>query len=125
VESAWREILETRAGLPQGLAIFLKVASIREPETGTVALDLPAGPGLERLTTEPAARAALEKALSEKLGRKIAIKISGESSPAKKADEPPRRLTPELVKSEKLARLAREEPLLKQAVDEWKLELID
>ena len=125
VESAWREIVETRTGLPQGLAIFLKVASIREPEIGTVVLDLPAGPGLERLTTEPTARAALEKALSDKLGRKIAIKVSGESGPAKKADEPPRRLTPELVKSEKLARLAREEPLLKQAVDEWKLELID
>jgi hypothetical protein len=39
--------------------------------------------------------------------------------------EPPRRLTLEQVKSEKMARMAREEPVLGQAVQEWDLELIE
>ena len=125
IEQLWREIVDSRTGLPPGLAPFLKAATVSEPEPGVVALDLPPGPGLERLNAEPTARVAIENALSQRAGRKIRLKVRGESDVAKKADEPPRRLTPELVKSEKLARLAREEPLLKQAVDEWKLELID
>jgi len=38
---------------------------------------------------------------------------------------PAERLTPERVREEQLARLAREEPVLGKAVREWELELRD
>ena len=96
-----------------------------EPQPGEVAITLPAGPGHERLSTDVVARGALAAALSRRLGRSVTLSVTGESSPAKKAAEPPRRLTPELVKEEKLARLSGADPLLKTAVDEWHLELLD
>lgn len=126
IQHVWRELIESRAGLPQGLAIFLKVAQINEPEPGQIVLSLPSGPGLERLSSDHAARLAVEKALGEKVGRKLALSVRAEATPpTKKGEEPPRRLTPELVKADKLARMAREEPVLQRVVDEWKLELIE
>lgn len=125
IEQVWREIVESRTGLPQGLAIFLKVSEITEAAAGIVEIGLPPGPGYERLSAEPTARTSIEKALSERLGRKVAVSVRAIGATQKKVDEPPRRLTPELVRSEKLARLAREAPLLKQAVDEWNLELVE
>jgi hypothetical protein len=37
----------------------------------------------------------------------------------------PRRLTPEGVRSDQLARLTRADPLLGEAVERWDLELLD
>ena len=107
--------------------MFLKVATISEPEPGRIFLDLPPGPGLERLTNEATARIQIAKTLGAKLGREVTVDVKGAASSAERPQQPeaPRRLTPELVKTEKLARMAKEDPILGQAVDEWNLELLD
>ncbi len=125
LQEAWQQLLASRTDLPQGLGIFLKAAQLSEPQPGEVAITLPAGPGHERLNSDVLARGALAAALSRQLGRSVTLTVTGQSAAAKKAAEPPRRLTPELVKEEKLARLAGADPMLKTAVDEWHLELLD
>ncbi len=127
IESAWRELVETRTGFPPGMAIFLKVATISESERGRVQLAVPKGMALDKLTTDPNARATLERAISTKLGRAVSLEVRGEGSAPGAATEPvaPKRFTPEQVKTDKLARMAREEPLLGQAVQEWNLELME
>jgi DNA polymerase-3 subunit gamma/tau len=127
VESAWRELLETRTGIPQGISILLKGAVISEPELGRVQLEVPKGLALDKLTTDPTARVTIERALSSKLGRAVALGVGAEGTPAGAAQEkaPPKRFTPEQVKTDKLARMAREEPLLGKAVEEWNLELME
>ncbi len=128
VEVAWKELVETRTGIPQGLAIFLKVATISEPERGKLLLAVPKGPALEKLTTDPNARATVERALSSKLGRQVTLDVRGDGdagTPNAPSPPAPKRFTPEQVKTDKLARMAREEPVLGKAVEEWNLELLD
>ena len=125
VEDAWRDLLATGTGLPQGLNIILKVAKISESEPGVVELELPGGPGLEKLTSESGARVAIMKALSAKLSRQITLEVKAGGGGSVQNPDAPRRLTPELVKSEKLARMAKDDPVLGKAVEEWNLELLD
>ena len=134
VEQAWKELVETRTGIPQGMAIFLKVAVISEPERGKLFLDVPKGPAFEKLSTDPNARATLERALGSKLGRAVTLEVRAEGGQAPAvgsggsptpAPAAPKRFTPEQVKTDKLARMAREEPVLGKAVEEWNLELLD
>jgi hypothetical protein len=127
IQDVWNALVDARIGLPQGLAIFLKVAKIAEPTPGQVLLRVPSGPALEKLGGDPNARAMLERSLSDKLGYPIVLQVSAEDEAAGKpsASPAPRRFTPEQVKSDKLARLAREEPVLGEAVSEWNLELLD
>jgi DNA polymerase-3 subunit gamma/tau len=125
VENAWRDLLASAAGLPQGLNIFLKVAHISENEPGIVVLELPLGPGLEKLASDSTARVAVMKALSEQLGRQIRLEVKAKGADTAQSPDAPRRLTPELVKTEKLARMAKEDPVLGKAVEEWNLELMD
>jgi DNA polymerase-3 subunit gamma/tau len=125
VENAWRDLLASAAGLPQGLNIFLKVAHISENEPGIVVLELPLGPGLEKLASDSTARVAVMKALSEQLGRQIRLEVKAKGVDTAQSPDAPRRLTPELVKTEKLARMAKEDPVLGKAVEEWNLELMD
>jgi len=122
--TAWKDLLSSRSGLPQGLIIFLKVARVSEAQTGTVVLELPKA-GYEHLSGDAGARNAIEKGLSEKLGRSVKLEVKTENAEAIPVSDAPRRLTPELVKSEKLARLAKEDPMLGKAVEEWNLELLD
>jgi hypothetical protein len=134
ITDAWRELVDTRTGIPQGMAIFLKVATITEPEPGKAVLEVPKGPALEKLATDANARASVERALTGKLGRAVSLEVRAEGAPASGAaaskgapDAPPapKRFTPEQVKTDKLARMAREEPVLGKAVEEWNLELLD
>lgn len=125
VEDAWRELLASGAGLPQGLNIFLKVARISEREPGVVVLELAAGPGFEKLTSDSGSRVAIMKALSATLGRQITLEVKAQAGSAAPNPDAPRRLTPELVKTEKLARMAKDDPVLGKVVEEWNLELMD
>jgi DNA polymerase-3 subunit gamma/tau len=127
-ERALRMMLEQRRA-PHGLGIFLKAATIGEVSAGTVVLEVPAGPGLERLSGESTARVAVRKVLGELLGRTIELEVR----PASYADpdagdvtpEPPRRITPERVKAERLAALSRDDPAFRAAIQDWDLELLD
>ena len=123
-QDALQRILQTGAGVPQGLGLFLKAARVVELDQARLALEMPPGPGLERLAAEPATRRALEALFSEQLARPIQLEIRGLGGSSSNADSQPR-LTVEGVKRDQLARLASSEPTLKKAVEEWKLELLD
>jgi DNA polymerase-3 subunit gamma/tau len=126
VQQALQAALQARTTqIPNGLAIFLRAARVSESEPGHVVVELPAGPGLERLRAEPAAQRALESAISEQLGRSIALEPR--AAPAAGASEavPAQRLTVERVRAEQLNRLTASEPTLKKAAEEWNLELME
>jgi DNA polymerase-3 subunit gamma/tau len=128
LDEAWRELVETRTGIPQGMAIFLKVARLSEGEPGQLVLEVPKGPAFEKLAADPNARATLARALGSKLNRAVSLDVRAEGAAASAQPapaSPPKRFTPEQVKTDKLARMAREEPVLGKAVEEWNLELLD
>ena len=126
VQQALQAALQTRTTqIPNGLAIFLRAARVSEPEPGHVVVELPAGPGLERLRAEPAAQRALESAISEQLGRSIALEPRAAPAAGASAAEPAQRLTVERVRAEQLNRLTATEPTLKKAAEEWNLELME
>ena len=118
-----QRILQTGAGVPQGLGLFLKAARVVELDGGRIALEMPPGPGLERLNAEPNTRRTLETLFTEQLARPVQLEIRGLGGSSSAAEAP--RLTVEGVKRDQLARLASSEPTLKKAVEEWKLELLD
>jgi DNA polymerase-3 subunit gamma/tau len=126
VQQALQTALQTRtAQVPNGLAIFLRVARATEPHPGQVVLEMPTGPGLERLRSEPATRRALEVVLSDQLGRPIILEPRAAAVTGVSSAEPVQRLTVERVKAEQLSRLTAEEPTLKKAAEEWNLELLE
>ena len=122
--AAFQAMLQQGDGIPPGMGLFLKAARLVEDADGRLALEMPQGPGLDRLTSEAAARRQIEESLSRRLGRRIELIVRVQQGADGRA-EPPPRLTPEQVKSDRLARLVREEPVLGAAVREWDLELLD
>ncbi len=124
-DSALRALVQHRRGLPHGLGILLSAASIREPEPGRLLLELPRGPGLERLSTDRTAHDALRSALGQELGRPVELELKGLGDGEGTGPAAAGRLTPERVRSEQLARLSRAAPALGRAVEMLDLELLD
>ncbi|MBX6362241.1 MAG: DNA polymerase III subunit gamma/tau [Gemmatimonadetes bacterium] len=122
-EAALRALLAKSEGIPPGLGIFLKAARIGGETDGEVVLEVPPGPALERLTSEPATLRALEEVFSGRLGRPVTLRVRALGTGG--GAEAPARFTPEQVKADRLARLSREEPVLGRAVEAWELELLD
>jgi DNA polymerase-3 subunit gamma/tau len=120
VEAHLRAAVESMDGVG-ALRLFLRAAHVAAVEGERVILELPAGPGLERLTSDHSARRMLADALAERLRRPVDLEVRAAGS----ASGPAPRLTPERVREEQLKRLAREEPVLGKAVQEWELELLD
>jgi len=114
---------------PPGMAAFLRAGEIVEDRGDVVVLELPAGPGFERLRGDPTVFEAVRRGLSSELGRTVKVEVrehGGAGEPT--AGGPgtgPARITPEKLKSDQLARLAESEPALGAAVREWDLELMD
>jgi hypothetical protein len=101
---------------------FLKAATVAHSEDeGVVVVELPAGPGLERLE-DPAARSALQEALGVLMREEpeIVVRASG-GDPASRKE----RISPEAVRSDRMKDLIKQEPRLQHAVDELDLELLD
>ena len=119
-ESALRDIAGGSAGLPSGLGLFLRTATVREADDAVV-VEMPVGPGLEMLEDDPRAVRALRAALSERMGREIALEVRA----ADGEEAEPTRLTAEKVRNDEVKRLAEEEPALDRAVQEWDLEMLD
>jgi DNA polymerase-3 subunit gamma/tau len=116
----WAKALEAPARLPKGVLPFLRGADVDFPEGGGVRLKVPPGPGLERLQDPVVVRK-----LQETLGRfmqtvpEIVVEAVG--------DGPERagRITESAVRDGRLRELVKEEPTLKEAVQELDLELLD
>ena len=101
---------------------FLRAATVAHSESeGVVVIELPAGPGLERLE-DPAARRTLQKALGGLMDSEpeIVVRASGDGTPRARG-----RISPEAVRNDRLKGLMKREPLLQQALDELDLELLD
>jgi len=120
--AALRALQRDGSRIPQGLAIFLKVARVEEQGNDRVVLSLPSGPGLERLSGDSRDARALEDAFTDALGRQVRLVVQAAAAGEAAA---PRRLTPGQVRADRLARITREQPMLARAVDAWDLELID
>ncbi|MGH7476861.1 MAG: hypothetical protein ACRELD_11265, partial [Longimicrobiales bacterium] len=122
--AAFRAVLGLRPPVVPGPLTFLRAADVAEPEPGRVRILLPAGPGLDNLAGDVAARRGLARALSARLGREIEVEIASQG-PAQQGPQGRPRLTPEKVRADRLSRLVREEPVLGRAVEELDLELLD
>ena len=119
---AWGQLVEQGTGVPNGMRPFLRAATVAHAETeGVVVIELPAGPGLERLE-EPSARRTLQKALGGlmKAEPEIVVRASGDGAP-----RPRERISPEAVRDDRMKGLIKLEPRLQHAVDELDLELLD
>ncbi len=124
-ETAFRAMVHEGEGVPAGLGLFLKAAVVRAEAGGRLVIELPPGPGLERLSGEASSeRRALEAALAGRLGRTVLIDVRAQGGGGERV-APPRRLTPEQVRADRLRRMLEEEPLLERAVQEWDLEWLD
>jgi DNA polymerase-3 subunit gamma/tau len=119
---AWSLLVEQGTGVPNGMRPFLRVATVAHAETeGVVVIELPAGPGLERLE-DPSARRTLEKALGGLMNAEleVVVRASDDGAPG-----PRERVSPEAVRNDRMKGLVKREPRLQHAVDELDLELLD
>jgi len=117
LEAAWERMLQEGAGLPQGLKAFLRMAKVVPAEEGWAVVQMPPGPGLDRLQGVRV-RAQVEAAFRAALGADVRIAVEG-------AGEPLERLSTEAARRERLERLLAREPVLGRAVEELDLELLD
>jgi hypothetical protein len=124
VETALRALAGGKAPLPAGIGMFLRAAQVVEVGADRIVLELPPGPGLDRLSEEAVTLHAVEEALAAELGTRRTIVVQGLRRSGDRG-EGPGRLTPEKVKAERLARMSRDDPMLGQAVEEWDLELLE
>lgn len=120
---ALRRLIQKRDAVPNGILFFLAAGSARA-DGDRVILELPPGPGLERLIAEPATLAALQAGFASELGHAVTLEAKPRGADPESGSTP-RRLTPQRVRSDQLARLTHNQPLLGQAVERWDLELLD
>jgi hypothetical protein len=123
---AWGLLVEEGADVPSGMRPFLRAATVSDSGSeGVVVIELPAGPGLERLE-DPSARRALQKALGGLMHAEpeIVFQASGDGTPAGAAARR-ERISPETVQKDRMKGLIKREPRLQHAVDELDLELLD
>jgi len=120
---AFQLLLREGSEIPPGMGVFLKAAKLVE-EGDKLILELPPGPGLERLATGGAEHRQLEAAIARRAGRPVTL-VARAGGDAGAGGGPPRRLTSEQVRMDRLERMKREEPALGRAVEEWDLEWLD
>jgi DNA polymerase-3 subunit gamma/tau len=119
---AWKNVLQDGDGVPGGMK-FMLLAGKLVPQGGKVRVEVgPGSPVLERMA-QPASRRPLEEALGKRLGR--AVRIEFAAGDAVTNDPSAHRITAESARGARLSRLTEGEPLLKAAVSEWGLELVD
>ena len=119
---AWGLLVEQGTGVPNGMRPFLRAATVSQTETeGVVVIELPAGPGLERLE-DPSARRTLQRALGGLMSAEpeIVVRAAGDGAP-----RPRERISPEAVRNDRMKGLMKRDPRLQHAVDELDLELLD
>ncbi len=121
LRAAWRRFLDEAPRELAGMGLMLRGAELSLLGSRTVSLALPGGsPVIERLRN-PRFLQALEAGLAKRLGGPVTIRV-GETNQEEAA---PRRITAEGARAERLRRLASEEPVLRAAVQEWDLELLE
>jgi DNA polymerase III subunit gamma/tau len=124
VRRAWRRLMESGEGMPPGLRVLLRTASVAPGPGSVVRVQLPAGsPARERLAA-PGTRRSLEEVFGRTLGAPVTFDFA-EAEPSHPGSASAVRITAESAREERLRRLVAEEPVLGDAVQEWDLELTD
>ena len=118
VAGAWESMLRA-GGAPPGMGPLLRVASVFQGSDGAVHVRVPPGPALDRLSEAGIIR-HLSDALSSHLGSPTLIVVDREEDAAE-----PARITQETVRQDRLSELIQREPVLRRAVEELDLELLD
>jgi DNA polymerase III subunit gamma/tau len=123
VRRAWKAVLADGSAIPAGFGLSLRGAEVTVQGASEVHIHLPPGsPVFERLA-DARARRAIEVDLARRLGAEVTLQLR--TQPSDSAEPAQRRITAESARTERLKRLTAEEPLLRAAVQEWDLELID
>ena len=120
IEQAWLSWLDAAKTVPRGLSAFLRSSTVCELSDGRIEVTPPPGPATERLRTS-AVLAEVRRGLEPHLGRVPDLVLG---SPAETAPEA-MRVTEEEVRGNTLSALFRQEPRLREAVEELDLELMD
>ena len=120
VEEAWLSWLDSARTVPRGLSAFLRSSTVRELSDGRVEVTPLPGPATERLRNS-AVLAEVRRGLEPYLGRVPDLVFA---SPAEAGSEAVR-ITDEEVRGDTLSALFRQEPSLREAVEELDLELMD
>lgn len=115
---AWERMLRA-GGAPPGMGPLLLAASVRQGSDDVVHVRVPPGPALDRLR-EAAILRHLSDSLATHLGHPVLIVVDREEN----ASEPVR-VTQETVKQDRLRELVKREPVVRRAVEELDLELLD
>ena len=118
---AWARLMDQGKGIPPGMGPFLRAAVVGLGEDGALVVELPDGPGLERLREQTALR-TIQNALEALMGERPEIVVRATSEPS---SEKLKRIMPETIRSDRLRELIQREPLLQHAVEELDLELLD
>ena len=121
VTEAWDHLMTQPAAIPRGMRPFLKVAKVFTEENGVFVIELPEGPGLDRLK-DPVARRTLRDTLGEIMTKPPDIVVRPSHDAGVNTQQ---RISPEAVRIGRLRELTRREPGLKGAVDELDLELLN
>ena len=120
VEAAWLSWLDSARTVPRGLSAFLRSATVRELSDGRIEVTPLPGPATERLRNS-AVLAEVRRGLEPYLGRVPDLVLG---FPAEAASEAVR-TTHEEVQGDTLSDLFRQEPRLREAVEELDLEIMD
>ncbi len=121
---AWNRVVESGDALPPGLATFLKSAVVAAASDGGIEVEMPAGPGLERMQKQTV-RAAVAAAVGTLLGTAPSVTVRAAQPVEDVRDEKPVRVTQTTVREGRLKELLDAEPLLGPAVEALDLELLD
>ncbi len=123
---AWGAVMADAASVPPALRMMLRSARPSPGDAGQVRVEMaPGSLALEPVTSATNKR-ALEDTLGRRLGRRVnVVYVAGAGGGEGGGGGAPSRITAESARADRLERLAADEPLLRAAVQEWDLELVD
>jgi DNA polymerase-3 subunit gamma/tau len=119
--AAWERLLSGKEKLPAGVALVLRTSSLVGVENGVARIQVPEGPGLDRLR-EPDTRAALGAVFTDAMGHPVTVEATSMTGPEEAEGQ---RITPDTVRQGRVQALVEEDPKLGHAVETLDLELME
>lgn len=119
------ELLQAAAeepGLPRLVAAVLRTGTrIEDSGEGCFSFVMPHGIAAQRVLGDARLQKAIEKAVTARFGAACRVDFREESQ----TSSPKARLTPEQLRKEQLGRIAKDDPVLGDAIEAWNLEVLD
>lgn len=122
---AWGAVMGEAGAVPPALRMMLRSARPTPGDDSQVRVEMAPGSLELEPVTSTTNRRTLEDALGRRLGRRIQVVYTAGAGGGEGPGAAPSRITAESARADRLERLAAEEPLLRAAVQEWDLELVD